>query len=790
MKSKNSNVDNKTVNFRANASLKDIVGRGLIYDDNIAITELVKNAKDAGSPIAKIEFSEEITLSPKSRLVIRDSGKGMTLLDIKDKWLNIAYSEKKGVTLDNGATYAGNKGVGRFSCDRLGEELVLYTRSLDGDFIKLPIVWKYFENRGRDEEISSIQLKYEIQNRSTFVQEIGDEDFEHGTVLFINKLRSEWNSKKLAKLIGELEKFSPSLDAGFEVYLNSSSSHKDKSVAEKINKKINNNILEKLAFKTTYIKSSIDSSGLNISTTIYYQGSELYSYTAKNPYGKLKNINVEIHYLDTLAKSYFTRKTGVSPNDYGSIFLFYNGFRVSPYGNDKNDWLGLDQRKSQGTARYLGTRELFGRIDIVDQDDTFHVITSREGLANNKAFADLTAFDPDEKTSLIDGKLGYGYITIIIRQLETFVVRGLDWNGLIDRLNPGSNKVISEADVLKNPDRYQLSEISIDKVKEAGARILKSDWKVENFLINDALILSLSKVAEDKYHQFVEDFVQKSGEKEFAELSAREKGFIRQIVVEEQARTQAAVDERNIAVEQRRAAEARVEVEKRRSHFLEALASPEKTLDALITHVMKQISGGIEKDVKSLLSQYYKDSNRVSKEDLIDALEHIVIDVSLIKETATMASKADFNLKISSIKEDIFSFIEDYVSQIASKDKKWGLRIHFSNPEKLSEVRTFNPAKLCVFFVNVLDNARKAGARNVFVACSPGGIRFSDDGSGFDFATYSAEDFFRKGVTTTDGGSGLGLYHCKQIAIELKSAIRLENDEKTRGASVVLEFSK
>jgi hypothetical protein len=31
------------VHFKANAAVKDIVGRGLIYDDNIAITELVKN---------------------------------------------------------------------------------------------------------------------------------------------------------------------------------------------------------------------------------------------------------------------------------------------------------------------------------------------------------------------------------------------------------------------------------------------------------------------------------------------------------------------------------------------------------------------------------------------------------------------------------------------------------------------------------------------------------------------------------------------------------------------------
>jgi len=778
----------KVVRFKANASIKDIVGRGLIYDDNIAITELVKNAKDAGSPQAIIAFSNETNFSENSSLIIRDSGKGMTLDEIKNKWLNIAYSEKKGKLLNEKEAYAGNKGVGRFSCDRLGQELILYTKSNYGDFIKLPIIWRLFENKGQDDEISSIPLEYYIQDKETFLSEINDQNFKCGTVLIIRKLRSEWSSKKIAKLISELEKFSPALDDGFEVYLHSDSLHHDKNVANKINKKINNNILNKLVFKTTHIRSNIDPSGDIIETTLFYQGSEIYKYIAKNPYEKLKNIRIEVHYLDTIAKNYFTRNTGVSPNNYGSLFLFYNGFRISPYGNDKNDWLGLDQRKSQGTARYLGTREVFGRIDIDDNDDTFSVITSREGLAHNKAFSQLIAFDLEEKTLLRDGALSYGYITTIIRQLENFVVSGLDWNSLIDRLNPEGKKVISEADVLKDPDRYQLKEISPGKVKEACNRILKSDWPIIDFKFNDSLILSLSKVANDKYQQFINDFVEKSGDKTFADLSSREKGFVRQIVIEEQTKTQAAIEERNYALEQRNAAEERVETEKRRSSFLETLASPEKTLDALITHVMKQISGGIEKDVKSILSHYYKSPEKVTKEELIETLEHIVIDVSLIKETATMATKADFNLKVASIKDDIFAFLEDYISQIASKEKKWGLKIHFKNEHALKNVRTFQPAKLCVFFVNILDNSRKVGARNLFVTCSPGKISFTDDGNGFDFKTYSPDDFFRKGVSTTDGGSGLGLFHCRKIANGFNAHVSIQNDQTTGGASVILEL--
>ena len=101
---------------------------------------------------------------------------------------------------------------------------------------------------------------------------------------------------------------------------------------------------------------------------------------------------MQIYYIDPLTRAYFTRNVGIKPVEYGSIFLFYNNFRISPYGNVKNDWLGLDQRKAQGRARYFGTRELLGKIFITDEDNTFEVLSNREGLAQNQAFTELVAF--------------------------------------------------------------------------------------------------------------------------------------------------------------------------------------------------------------------------------------------------------------------------------------------------------------------------------------------------------------------------------------------------------------
>jgi hypothetical protein len=40
---RNNDSNELEVNFIANAGIKDIVGRGLIYNDNVAIIELIKN---------------------------------------------------------------------------------------------------------------------------------------------------------------------------------------------------------------------------------------------------------------------------------------------------------------------------------------------------------------------------------------------------------------------------------------------------------------------------------------------------------------------------------------------------------------------------------------------------------------------------------------------------------------------------------------------------------------------------------------------------------------------------
>ena len=117
------------LNFKVSSGLKNIIGRDLIINDTVAIFELVKNAFDADAKKVQLYFD-------KDRIIIIDDGHGMTHDDLVNKWLFVAYSEKKKENQINQSdyrhsvtnkTFAGSKGVGRFSCDRLRTRLPLPT---------------------------------------------------------------------------------------------------------------------------------------------------------------------------------------------------------------------------------------------------------------------------------------------------------------------------------------------------------------------------------------------------------------------------------------------------------------------------------------------------------------------------------------------------------------------------------------------------------------------------------------------------------------------------------------
>ena len=187
--------------FKISSALKDLVGKDLITSDNIAIFELVKNSYDAYASKVVITFADD-------KIIIADNGKGMTYGEIQDKWLFVGYSEKKDVEAEEKQHsyrdkikryYAGAKGIGRFSCDRLGRNMTMTTRSQESSVTERIIVdWRKFE-KDQKLEFGKIKVSHEVVvSPVTFPLHEN-----HGTIIEVTNLNDEetpWTRKHLLEL--------------------------------------------------------------------------------------------------------------------------------------------------------------------------------------------------------------------------------------------------------------------------------------------------------------------------------------------------------------------------------------------------------------------------------------------------------------------------------------------------------------------------------------------------------------------------------------------------------------
>lgn len=182
---------NSTLSFRVSAGLKNIIGRDLISDKYIAIFELVKNSYDAGA--YKVDISFIKTDEGHDQIVISDNGCGMTYNDIVEKWLFVAYSEKKPQNREKASfrdeikrEVAGAKGVGRFSCDRLGALLTLVTKTeSEVSANKVEVNWNKFE-LDDTQEFMNIPVQYSTVGALP-------SGFSKGTTLIVDALRESWS---------------------------------------------------------------------------------------------------------------------------------------------------------------------------------------------------------------------------------------------------------------------------------------------------------------------------------------------------------------------------------------------------------------------------------------------------------------------------------------------------------------------------------------------------------------------------------------------------------------------
>nr|WP_312579599.1 sensor histidine kinase [Sedimentibacter sp.] len=134
----------KKLRFRTNSRHISQLGRELVTDFVTALVELIKNSYDADAYGVKIILDKPNT--PESKIILIDTGSGMTQEDFENKWMVIGTNNKVTEPFSaKGRKKAGKKGIGRFSVERIAEKVSIYSFTDSEQPYKVKINWNSFE---------------------------------------------------------------------------------------------------------------------------------------------------------------------------------------------------------------------------------------------------------------------------------------------------------------------------------------------------------------------------------------------------------------------------------------------------------------------------------------------------------------------------------------------------------------------------------------------------------------------------------------------------------------------
>lgn len=781
------------LHFDVSSGLKSVLGSELITDDEVALFELVKNSFDAEASQVDLYFGED-------KIIVADNGVGMTYDDIVNKWLFVAYSAKRNPRGDfrddiaERKQYAGSKGIGRFSSDRLGSKIVLQTRSKNErsrPVHAITVDWNLFDINHKD-KFAQIAVQYSDANKKfQLPEEIGQ--ITAGTVITIQNTRRTWDRESIKKLKSALAKlinpFGATVD-GFRIIVHAPNeveednrissvlqSDHDEVANEVVNGPVGNFIFSTLQDKTTFIEIRIDPETNYMESSLTDRGELIYRTREPNKYSHLRDsgFRCQLFFLNQSAKMTFARRMGIPSIQFGSVFLFRNGFRVYPVGDDGDDWFGMDRRKQQGYSRFLGTRDVIGRVDVAGSEDDFKEASSRNaGLIATRAVAELKNC----------------FLEYCLKRLERYVVpvtyvdKEDKLSSDVSRLmtDPGKARVAAAVARLVDNGDVEL----LDYSKRLIGILNERSAQFENSLISLRAIAQKTK--DSALYAKIE-----AAEQKFEELRRSEEEARRQADAERAAKEAAQARADNAERHAYKVSE-QLEEEKKRSLFLSSISTLDTDTILNLHHQVTIYSVDIQQQIDNFILRI-AGKKSVSPTEVIDALERIALLNKRVLGVTKFATKANFRLQSEKIEANLSDYIEQYIEDIARKFMLGPLTIHFEQDNK-GFIQKFKPIDVAVVIDNLISNARKSQIRATkisFKVTHPNKnsvhIEVSDNGRGFDRRIDDLDRVFEKGFTMTDG-SGLGLYHVRHVLGEMKGTIEAIRKEDRQGGTFLIRIAK
>lgn len=408
-----SRVSAGTDKARVLEELKKSIKAGVLPDAPRAARLGMVNAIMQSASVSDLRVNLVTAYVEHNWIEFRDTGVGMSKEDILKHYMVIGTPSRRrdlNARLKSGqeAVFLGEKGVGRLSAMRLGSRLHVATAS-DGDawLNVLDVNWNDFEDL--EKMIEDVEIKPTLGDRRPAGWT--------GAAIRINGLNASWSANRIRDI------------ATFELARLSDPFSKKKRryrIVVQFNEnrvsipRLENELLD-LAHAKASGRYEFDSKGnpqlvMDVSCGdlgkgnppdsrhIVLQRVDLRSITkdaaTEVPASSLKTLGpftFELYWFNRqfLRKQLSAadyKRLGPLQRQWSGVMLFRSGYRVFPYGDDTDDWLGLDRRALASGGYKLNKSQFIGRVSITRTGNPELVDqTSREGLK-----------DCDEKTVFVE----------------------------------------------------------------------------------------------------------------------------------------------------------------------------------------------------------------------------------------------------------------------------------------------------------------------------------------------------------------------------------------------------
>jgi signal transduction histidine kinase len=394
------------------------IGRDLIKDKYAAIVELVKNAYDADSPNCKISLLPfENQNGTGIRVVIKDSGHGMTYDTVVDKWMVPSTDDKLNRKISpKGRLMQGKKGIGRYSASMIGDDLVLQTVDETGDLTTLYLIWEHFVKAKYLSDVDVLIENFTTKQHSgTEIIIVGDEAH-----------LAEWNVKQIQNLKFELKKLIPPIDEKehaiatdidnfkiqielgnfpFEGYANVVEDIEPYPLFNlfdyRISGRISSEGIAELKFENNRVKGAppevIKPFKILLNQNPNRKAEEAYCGSLQVDFSVFDRDPASIDGLierglkDPVSGEYVgKREARIILDTFNGIGVYRNGFRIRPLGDAGYDWLELDRERVQNPSVKIGSDQIIGFVHILSEDESgLEEKSARDGLKETAEYFGL-----------------------------------------------------------------------------------------------------------------------------------------------------------------------------------------------------------------------------------------------------------------------------------------------------------------------------------------------------------------------------------------------------------------